>query len=71
MTPPLGAQQGGRQGGQAPPSLIKGGGHAPPLRKSTLFCNLAIHEFWLTEYPVGKVSFLLFEYNTHFSCPPP
>ena len=25
---------------------------------------------WLTEYPVGKVSFLLFEYNTHFSCPP-
>ena len=21
---------------------------------------------WLTEYPVGDVSFLLFEYNTHF-----
>ena len=22
------------------------------------------------QYPVGKDSFLLFEYNTHFSCPP-
>ena len=26
---------------------------------------------WLTEYPVGDVSFLLFEYNTHFFAPPP
>ena len=25
---------------------------------------------WLTEYPVGKVSFLLFKHNTHFSCTP-
>ena len=26
---------------------------------------------WLmTESPVGEVSFLLFKYNTHFSCPP-
>ena len=30
-----------------------------------------ISDVLFTEYPVGSVSFLLFEYNTHFSCPPP